>query len=126
MPTSIDTFMKIASFDQKKLLFKMVEVGEKEAKATKVLNEKLAPFEKIYNNTNTMKDGQYSKIIKEDTEDHALIATREERDFLKNIRNQMKELYIKAVKMGMKDLGIIQRNYEHYIGSPIPSQNSTN
>ena len=66
-----------------------------------------------------MRDRLYSKVTKEDAEDLALIATREEREEIKRIKNEMREIYLKAVEMGLDELEIIQKTYENYVGEPM-------
>ena len=119
MTVSIDDFMLKATDEQKQLLFDLVELGEKENAICEKYNKKIKPYAKMAQKADPMKDGQYAKIIAEDAEDFALLATKEERKELKQVKNKMKELYLKAVKIGMGDLGIIQRNYENYVGEPI-------
>ena len=119
MTISIEEFMKKATKEQKQILFDLAELAKQENTVNKKYNEKIKPFYEMAKAANPMNDGQYTRIIKEDAEDFALIATREERDELKIIKEKMKELYIKAIEMGLGELGIIQRNYEDCVGEPI-------
>ena len=80
MVTSIDDFMKEATDEQKQVLFDLVELGEQENTIFKKYNKKIKPYSKMAKEANPMKESQYAKIIKEDAEDFALLATIKERD----------------------------------------------
>ena len=119
MVVSIEDFMEKATKDQKQVLFELAELSKQENATCEKYNKKIEPYSKMAEGADPMKDGQYAKIIREDAEDLALLTTKEERDELKRIRGEMKVLYIKAVEIGMDDLGIIQRHYENYVGEPM-------
>jgi hypothetical protein len=122
MGITIDDFMKDANDLQKQLLFDLVELGDKEHNLCEEYNNKVDSLNNISKTLNPFKDGQYTKIIKEDAEDLLLINTKDGRSKLKEIKSEMKDLYIKSIEFGMGDLGIIQRNYEHYVREPITNQ----
>jgi len=122
MTVSIDDFIPTATEEQKQVLFNLALLAERENEICKKYNEKIKPYSEMAKKENPWKDGQYAKIIQEDAGDFALLATKEERDELKRIREKMKTLYMKAVEIGMKDLGIIQRYYENYVGESINNQ----
>ena len=123
MTISIDNFMKNASDEQKDLFFDLVDLGKKENEVCQAYNKKIDPYLKEANRANPVDDMQYENIIKEDMNDLALLATIEERKELKNIRKDMKKLYLNAINLEMGTVGIIERNYEHYVGKKIPKQN---
>ncbi len=114
MTVSIDDFIPTATEEQKQVLFNLALLAERENEICKKYNEKIKPYSEMAKKENP--------IIQEDAGDFALLATKEERDELKRIREKMKTLYMKAVEIGMKDLGIIQRYYENYVGESINNQ----
>ncbi len=119
MTKRIEEFIKTASKEQKSVLFKIHELGEQEQKLVEAYNKKIEPHQKAIRDTNELKDGQYAKIIREDANDLALITTFDEREKLQNIRNEIKKYVMKAVELGMEDVGFIERNYEHYVGETL-------
>jgi len=118
---TIEDFMKKATKEQKELLFSMSELAEQEKKVADTIEKKVAPHRRNAENANELIDGQYAGIIRQDAQEYAVLATVNERKELNGIREKMKELMIKAVKnYNMGTVGIIQRNYKHYVGKPMP------
>ncbi len=114
MVISIDDFMKTATSAQKKVLFNLIETGEKEKELSEEINRI----------TGAISRGVYSSdgvglTVCEDADDARVISSGS-REKLETAREKMKTYMKKAVKLGMRDLGVIQRNYEHYVGEPIP------
>ena len=73
-----------------------------------------------------MDSGGYSSdglsvTVCEDKDDARIISLKSRQE-LQKIREQMKDYMTKAVKLGMAHLGIIQRNYEHYVGEPLRTE----
>jgi len=124
MTISVDDFMKSATDEQQELLFELADLAKEEEKAADAYNKKIKPYQEMARNANPMRDRQYTKIIQEDAGDFAAIAAHKEREKLNGITEKMGNLHIKAVEIGMGNLGIIQRTYEHYVGEPIPEQAS--
>lgn len=122
MTKKIEEFIKTATKEQKDVLFKIHELGDQEQKLVETYNKKIESYQEIARDANELKDGQYAKIIREDAHDSTLIKTVDEREKLQNVRNEIKDYVIKAVKLGMADVGFIERNYEHYVGEPIPKE----
>lgn len=119
--TTVEDFLKTATSEQKETLCRLAEVADQENNAIQAYNRKVEPHQRIAEGADEMRDGQYAKIIREDAGDFALMATVQERRQIKDAKDEMKGLLIKAVKeQGMGHLGIIQRQYEHYVGEPIP------
>jgi len=114
MPTTIEDFMKTATEEQKNLLFSLAETAEEEKKYVNEVN-------RIYK---SMKSGVHSSdgisVTPCETEDDAMIISIGPRQELKRVREQMKKYLEEAVGLGMGHLGIVQRNYEHYVGKPLP------
>lgn len=114
MTTTIEDFMKTARPEQRELLLSLAETAEKE--------ERLAgQVVRIMNSAGPgacVSDG-FSVTPCED-EDDARIISANPRQELQRVRSQMRDYMLKAVELGMQDLGIIQRNYEHYVGKQIP------
>ena len=111
---SIEEFMRSATSEQKALLIKLGESAERE--------QRLAS--EISRISNSKRSGVYSPdgsslTVCED-EDDVMVISAEPRNELKRTRNQMKEYMRIAVEIGMAHLGIIKRNYEHYVGKPLP------
>jgi len=118
---TIPNFMKTATREQKELLFDLSELAEQEKNVRDTIEKKVAPHKKEAENASELTDGQYAGIIREDAQDYAMLATVNERRELNGIREKMKVLMIKAVKeYKMGNVGIIQRQYNHYVGEPIP------
>ena len=116
MSTTIEDFMKTATGQQKDLLFKLSEIAEKERYCVGKINT-------IYNST---KSGVYSPdgvgiTICEDDDDARVISMKPRQE-LKEIKEQIKMYMEKAVELGMKNLDFIQRNYETYVGEPLPPE----
>lgn len=100
---TVEDFMKTASEEQKDLLFKMSDVAEEENQLIKKLNNI---------QTNASNFGFDSEYV--------TIASVKPKQELKEVKEKMKTYMEKAIELGMKNLGIIQRNYEHYVGKPLP------
>jgi hypothetical protein len=113
MTASLEEFMKTATKAQKAVLIELHDLGEQEQRFSDEVNRI----------NNSIKSGLYSPdghsvTICEDSDDAAVISI-EPRKKLENIREDMKECMLKAVALGMGDLGIIMRNFEHYVGSTL-------
>jgi|GEM_PF-1898037 len=113
MACGIEEFVKTATKEQKDVLFKIFKLGEQEQKLANEVN-------KI---RDSVKSGIYSDgygiTVCEDADDVAVISAGP-REKLENVRREIKNYMLKAVKLGMGDLGFIERNYEHYVGEPLP------
>lgn len=110
---NLEQFLKNADENQKELLFHLGEAAKKEDELCKKIN-------RVFN---SIKSGVYSpdgfEIIVCKDQDDALIISAKDREELDNVRRTMKGYMIEAVKLGMKDLGIIQRNYQNYVGEEL-------
>jgi hypothetical protein len=123
MPTTIEDFTKTATKEQKNLLLQLLEVHEKQEKLLQIYNKKVEPYEKDARETSELKDGQMAHVIREDAHDMALRVTYQERKELEEIKEQKKELLIKATeKYGMGHLGLIQREYKRYFRKSLPAK----
>ena len=113
---TIEDFMKTATDEQKDLLFKIGETAEQEKKFADKIN-------RIYG---SISSGVYSPdgvgITVCEDEDDAMVISWEPREELERVKGQIKEYMKKAVELGMSNLGIIQRNYEHYVGESLPTE----
>lgn len=109
MTMGIEEFLKIASVDQKKLLFDLHDLAEKERK----LDEKIS---RIYSSINT---GIYSNgagITVCEDEDDVIIISAVPREELEQVRTHIAKLLKKAVgELKMEDVGMIQRQYKNYV-----------
>lgn len=116
MATTIEDFMETATNEQKELLFKFSETAEQEQKYAEEIN-------RIYG---SMKSGVYSSddmsVTLCEDEDDARSISFKPRQELQRVREQMKNYMKKAVKLDMAHLGLIQRNYEHYVGEPLNTE----
>ncbi len=113
MPTSIEDFMKVATEEQRGLLFKLSGTAEQEKKCADEVNRIYGFIELgVYRDSSTV-------TLCEDGKD-AFVISAAPRQELKRVRGQMKSYMINAIELGMGHLGIIQRNYEHYVGEPLP------
>ena len=113
MTVTIEEFMKTASAEQKDLLFKLSETAEEENKHAKEVNRI----------SKSMSSGVYSDgfaVTLCEDEDDARVISAGPRQELRRAREKMKQYLKKAVELGMSQLGIIQRNYESYVGEPLP------
>lgn len=120
MSTTIDDFMGTATQEQKDLLSSLCNLAEQEHKLVEIYNAKIKPHQEAAKNANEIQDGQYAQVIREDANDLAILSTVEERKKLEKIRDQMRTQLKQAVEIDMGNLGIVQRQYEHYMGEPIP------
>ncbi|MBW3005095.1 hypothetical protein KY310_04655 [Candidatus Woesearchaeota archaeon] len=112
---SVDEFMKTATANQKDLLNKIMVAATKEQDLAKEVN---AVYAAAKPGGLHSPDG-ISLTVCED-EDDAKIVSLGSRMKLEETRAQIKRYMQEAVKIGMGHLGIINRNYEHYVGAPIP------
>jgi hypothetical protein len=117
MVTTLEDFMKIATKEQKDLLIKIGEAAEQEKKSSDEVN-------RIHNSIKTgiySSDGGLSVTVCED-EDDAMVISAGPRQKVGDAKKHLKEYMVEAVKLGMGHLGFIQRNYEHYVGEPLPKK----
>ena len=104
--------MKTATPQQRKLLFNMVNLAEEENRLAVRVNA-------VYN---SIKNGGFFDglaITPCEDEDDARVISMKPRSELAAVRKQLKGVMLDAVKLGMGNLGIIQRNYESYVGKPM-------
>ena len=113
MSTSIEGFMETATDKQKDLLLQLSETAEQEKKCADEVN-------RIYGSTESGVCSSGGAVIPCEDEDDATVISMRPRQELQRAREQMKEYMEKAVELGMGHLGMIQRNYEHYVGKPVP------
>ena len=111
MAIGIEEFMKIARPEQMQLLFNLSDLAEKEKELADNIN-------KIYSAANKW-PGIYSDgkgvTLCEDEDDANVISLSHKLE-LKDIRDKIVILLKKAVnELNMKDVGIIQRQYNNYV-----------
>lgn len=109
MAIGIEEFMKIATPEQRQLLFDLYDLAEKEQELSEKVN-------RVYSSRNT---GTYSNGVSitvcEDEDDAAIISV-ETRKELERVRTQIVELLKRAVnELEIGDVGIIQRQYKNYV-----------
>jgi hypothetical protein len=114
-PLTIDQFMEIATPEQAKLLREIVKgVRDEHKLAREIDGIYSAPVQGgIYSG-----DG-FSITPCEDEDDAAVISAKPRRD-ITHVRAQMKVYMQEAVELGMTNVGLIQRQYEHFVGEPLP------
>ncbi len=114
MTTAIEDFMKAATDEQKDLLSKLSETAKQEKKYA----------DEIDRISSSIKSGTYSpdgfSVTLCEDEDDAIVISMGPRYKLKRVREQMKIYMKEAVELGMSHLGIIQKNYENYVGESLP------
>lgn len=111
MVIGIEEFMKTAAPEQRQLLFDLSDLAEKEKDFADKIN-------KIYSITNRW-PGIYSDgkgiTLCEDEDDANVISLGYKME-LKEVRDKIVILLKKAVnELSMKDVGIIQRQYNNYV-----------
>lgn len=111
MSIGIEEFMKIASEDQRSLLFRIADLAEKESELCKKIN-------RIYSSVNKW-PGIYSDgegiTLCEDADDANVISLGQKME-LKEIRDKIARLLKRAVnELEMGNVGIIQRQYKNYV-----------
>jgi len=115
MVRNIEEFFKSATDEQKGILLKIVESSKEE----KVL------CNKVNNVYDSIKRGVHSpdgfSITVCEDEDDATIISAKDKEGLERVRAQIANYMKEAVKLGIGDVGIIQRNYKDYVGENIPS-----
>ena len=117
MALTLEQFMKIATQEQSQLLQELAGVARQEEQLAERISRifQNAKPEEVYS-----PDRGHSWTLLED-EDDAAVITMGSREELRRIRERMKGYFIRAAEIGMKDVGFIQRNYEQYVGQPLPS-----
>ena len=111
--TSLDTFLKTATVKQREILQKLMDTGEEENALAEQMNSAADA---------TRGNGMYRTgkgfTVCEDADDYAIVTagTRQE---LERVRARMGSYLQEAVANGMKDLGLVQRHYEHYVGKKL-------
>lgn len=112
MPIGIEEFMKTASADQVLLLCKLADLAEKESEICKKINRIYSSADKwpgIYSNGEGI-------TLCEDADDANVISLSQKIE-LKEVRDEMANLLKIAInELGMGNVGIIQRQYNNYVG----------
>jgi hypothetical protein len=116
MPITIEEFLKNASEEQKNTLVEISDLAEQEHTYTQKINTAI----EAVNGKGVYSSDGVSLTLCEDEDDFAVI-TANDRMKLQRIRKRISEIYDRAINLGMGDLGIIQRHYEHYVGKPLSS-----
>ena len=113
MTLTIKEFLEKATEEQRKLIFQLNDLAREE--------------KKYADETNRIQDSTKSGIYRDslavtvcEDEDDVMVISADARQKLNYVRRQMKQLYENAVKIGMRELGIIERHYKHYVGKPLP------
>lgn len=112
--TSIEEFMKIATNEQRNVLFELSDLAKREDELSKKIN---AIHDSVKNGV-FMENGAIALC---EDEDDAMVISIGPTMELKRIREQMKKCMRKAVQLGIGHLGLIQRNYTSYTGETLPS-----
>lgn len=114
MPVAIKEFMLVASEKQRQLLIDMAKANQRGAR----LVEKVRLTDSKYFGTT---DGITVNVCADG--DDAIVVSAGPRQELRRVEEQMKSYLREAVKdPQMRELGLIQRQYQHCFGEPIPSQ----
>ncbi|MFA4953478.1 MAG: hypothetical protein WC584_04610 [Candidatus Pacearchaeota archaeon] len=124
MAITIEDFLKSATEEQKALIDEIKEFAEEECTATNLYNQALAPFrERIeYEKRFWGEDSQITGlIIDQEILEPARTILRPYKNRLGGIRKRIGFCMERAIKIGMGDLGIIQRHYQSYVGKPLPA-----
>jgi len=108
----IEAFVRTATKEQRELLFEISDLHEKEIKLTNQIKQNYDAIK-----TGGLFDGVAITPIED--EDDAMVVSIGPRNELKEVKESMKRSMIKAVEMGMGNVGLIRRNYESYVGKPI-------
>ena len=115
MATAIEDFIGTATDEQREVLTNLSRTGKEEKKLTDEV-------EAVYKSINTggvySLDG-HSVTICEDNDNAAIISAGPKKE-LRIVKEKMATYMKKALELDMGHLGIIQRNYETYVGEPIP------
>ena len=114
MTVLLEDFLKTATDEQMELLHSISEAAEQEQVFA---NRVTAVYGSIERGVHSP-DG-FSIGLCED-EDDARVISAGPRHELQRVREQMKSYMEQAVGLGMGNLGIIERNYEGYVGKPLP------
>lgn len=110
MVIGIEEFMKTATPEQRRLLFDLSDLAEKE----KDLADKINKIYSIVADTGIYSDGKGITLCED--EDDAHIISLGHKTELKDVRDKIVMLLKKAVsELGMEDVGIIQRQYKNYV-----------
>lgn len=112
MPVLIKDFLSRANDRQRQLLLDMAAAAEKESRLSRQI-ELTSP--QYFGTT----DGLNVHICAD--EDDTRIVSAGPRQKLKRVEEQMKDYLREAVKdPQMRELGLVQRQYQQFFGEPIP------
>lgn len=110
MSIGIEEFMKTATPEQRQLLFDLSDLAEKE----KDLAEKINKIYSIAADAGIYSDDEGVTLC-EDEDDANVISFKHKLE-LKDVRDDIARLLKRAVnKLGMEDVGIIQRQHKNYV-----------
>jgi len=120
---TVEDFLKTATPEQKDFLAEIGGLVEQEMTLIKAYNQKVAPHAKDAMNASELVDGQGAQSIRDDAGFYAHLATLDEQGKLKEVREKISNWLTRAVnEYGMANLGIVQRQYPHYVGKPLPKK----
>jgi len=116
--SDLESFVEQATPEQRKVLFTLSDLHEQEVKL-------MDQIKRIYA---SKQSGIYSSdgmsITPCEDNDDAFVISFGPRKELTDVKKQTKYLVIKAVGLGMGNLGLIRRHYEEYFGKPLVGDNS--
>ncbi|MEK6812021.1 MAG: hypothetical protein AABX76_00520 [Nanoarchaeota archaeon] len=113
MTILLEDFMRTATDEQLELLHNLNETAEQEQILANRVN---AIYGSLKSRVHT--SGSIGVGFCEDEDDARVISAGPTHE-LKRVRGQMKGYMQRAVQIGMGNLGIIERNYEGYVGAPL-------
>ena len=113
----VDEFRRIATKPQWNLLMQITEYAEQEERiVNRIGGTRVAA--RIGRGTVSALGG-LGVTVCEDDDDLRAIHGRDYTE-LERIRGEMKSCFLRAVELGMANVGIIARQYPNYVGKPLP------
>ena len=126
MSITLIEFQKTATSGQAQSLERILKLGMKEKEACEMYNAAHQPYwdaaERVRHSWGLHFRQVADLIISQEIMPEGDKAAAGPRNQLETVRSQLKDAFIDAVNdYGLARLGFIQRNYEHYVGKPIPA-----
>ncbi len=118
----LDDFFPIATEAQQEVLISLIDLSNQEEQLEEQINKTQKPYERSAGQMSELVHGHIAGASRQDYHEQAMFATVNDRQALKQVKANLKTILQTAVELGMGHLGIIQRNYESYVGKPIPDQ----
>jgi hypothetical protein len=110
--STLEQFMNESTEEQKGLLLEITTLAEEESRLCNRINK----IHESIKHGGFAEGGAYTPC---EDEDDAMVISMGPRKDLAETRRKMKVAMVKAKECGMSKVGLIRRNYEHYVGEKL-------